>query len=83
MGSGTSVPTNGVRHHRPKKWSDAFDDFTHGHFWLGNAFEDYLHKVVVEQFNVLLGETCGLVSEIEIQAQIICTVHDGEIDLLF
>ena len=50
---------------------------------MNHAFEDYLHKVVVEQFNVLFGETCGLVSEIEIQAQIICTVHDGEIDLLF
>ena len=74
MGSGTSVPKN---------WLDAFDDFALGHFWLGNAFEDYLHKVVVEQFNVLFGETRGLVSEIEIQTQIICTVHDGEIDLLF
>ena len=50
---------------------------------MNHAFEDYLHKVVVEQFNVLFGETCGLVSEIEIQTQIICTVHDGEIDLLF
>lgn len=65
-----------------KSGLDAFDDFAHGHFRLGNTFEDDLHKVVVEQLNVLFGEACGLVSEIEIQTKIVGAVHDGEVNLL-